>query len=192
MKLPRALLGSSIIDSLLATARKPNGNMPVAAANIIPTIFFRGATKRIMPEPTGPAPAILAKQVRFLTRRRPVFITASCTLKRNSIRRAVNRIIKPPTAECAWSGATSPTSGRGNPSTTISFSLPATEHVTLRIYDALGREVATLVNSRRQAGSHLVKWDGKDDVGQPASSGFYLIRLTAGVYSWTRRMLLLR
>ncbi|MBI5464887.1 MAG: T9SS type A sorting domain-containing protein, partial [Ignavibacteriales bacterium] len=59
-----------------------------------------------------------------------------------------------------------------NPSTTIRFSLPQREHVTLKVFDVLGREVATLVNQDMNAGEHLVQFNA-----ERLSSGIYFYRL---------------
>ena len=70
-----------------------------------------------------------------------------------------------------------------NPSTTISFSIPKTEFVTLKIFDILGNEVKSLVNEELQAGIYNKEWN-------PAglSSGIYFYRLQAGQFSQTRKM----
>jgi len=59
-----------------------------------------------------------------------------------------------------------------NPSTTITYSLPFSSHVLIVIYDLLGREVATLVNDVRMAGSEIITWDGIDKTGQSVASGY--------------------
>jgi hypothetical protein len=64
-----------------------------------------------------------------------------------------------------------------NPTTYISFALPEAGHVTLRIYDAQGHLVRTLVNEERAADYHVAQWDGRDDAGVALSSGVYLYRL---------------
>lgn len=74
-----------------------------------------------------------------------------------------------------------------NPSTMISFSLPTTEHVTLKIYDALGREVATLLDERLNAGVHTVKFEPRESV-----SGLYFYKLITGKFSQTRKAILLK
>ena len=51
---------------------------------------------------------------------------------------------------------------------------------TLRVFDASGRLVRTLLNSYLAAGRHVVDWDGRDDGGQSAASGVYFLRLQAG------------
>lgn len=75
----------------------------------------------------------------------------------------------------------------GNASTTIRFSVRSLGFVSLRVYDVLGREVATLVNEPVQAGEHSVAFDTSR-----LSSGIYIYRLTASGYTKTRRMVVLR
>jgi len=72
-----------------------------------------------------------------------------------------------------------------NPNTTISFSIPTSEFVTLKVYDVLGREIATLVNENLSAGSYSYNFDAKN-----LTSGVYLYKLQAGKYSETKKMLL--
>ena len=74
-----------------------------------------------------------------------------------------------------------------NPSTTITFDVPLASHVELRVFDMLGREVATLVNERCQPGQHRVTFDA----GQLAS-GLYFYRIRMGDFEQTRKMLLVR
>ena len=75
-----------------------------------------------------------------------------------------------------------------NPSTKISFSLPSSQKVTLKVYDMLGREVATLVNGQTiSAGSHTVNFDAVN-----LSSGVYIYQLTGSNVSLTRRMTLIK
>lgn len=64
-----------------------------------------------------------------------------------------------------------------NPQTTISYELETAGHVSLVIYDIRGRTIRTLLDSQKPAGSHEVKWDGANDQGQTAPSGFYLVVL---------------
>ncbi|RKY93959.1 MAG: hypothetical protein DRQ13_08820, partial [Ignavibacteriae bacterium] len=74
-----------------------------------------------------------------------------------------------------------------NPSTTISYSIPATSFVTLKVYDPLGKEVATLVKKERQAGSYEVEFNAKD-----LTSGIYLYQLKAGKFVEAMKMILLK
>ncbi|MDE3056918.1 MAG: T9SS type A sorting domain-containing protein [Bacteroidota bacterium] len=62
-----------------------------------------------------------------------------------------------------------------NPATTISYQIPTMSHVMLKVYDILGREVATLVDQKQDAGTHTATFDGSR-----LSSGVYLCRLQAG------------
>ena len=73
-----------------------------------------------------------------------------------------------------------------NPSTTIRYQIPKDGLVTLKVYDVLGREVKTLVNSYQSAGEHFVKFDGRG-----LASGVYFYSLTAGDFSQTKKMILL-
>lgn len=79
-----------------------------------------------------------------------------------------------------------------NPTTTISFRLPVMLPVRLTVYDAVGREVRTLLNKRVGGGQHVVQWDGQDDRGRSVASGVYFYRLKAGGFLETRKMLLMR
>ena len=74
-----------------------------------------------------------------------------------------------------------------NPSTTIKFEVPQNSLTTLRVYNLLGAEVATLVNAEMKPGSHEVKWNPS---GQ--ASGLYFYRLKAGSFTETKRMVLLK
>jgi hypothetical protein len=79
-----------------------------------------------------------------------------------------------------------------NPETTIRFTMPSSGNVTLNIYDAAGRLVRSLVNGVTEAGSHNVTWNGVDNHGSPVSSGVYFYRLSAGKFSETKKMTLLK
>ena len=74
-----------------------------------------------------------------------------------------------------------------NPTTEIQFSIVSSQFTTLRVYDALGREVATLVNEWKVPGSYSVRFDGSK-----LASGMYLYHLQAGNFVQTRRLLLVR
>ena len=79
-----------------------------------------------------------------------------------------------------------------NPSTVISYSIPNVSFVSLRIYDILGREVKTLVNSEQNIGIHNVQWNGDNSFGNKVSSGIYLYKIEAGDFIMTKKMLLLK
>ncbi|HPN38763.1 MAG TPA: T9SS type A sorting domain-containing protein [Melioribacteraceae bacterium] len=74
-----------------------------------------------------------------------------------------------------------------NPSTTISFILPTSGFVSLKVFDSLGKEVTTLINEEKQAGSHSINFDAKN-----LSSGIYYYKLTTGNFIETKKMVLVR
>jgi M6 family metalloprotease-like protein len=74
-----------------------------------------------------------------------------------------------------------------NPSTSIKYELPKSTELKLSVFDLLGREVSVLVNERRDAGVHEVKFDASN-----LASGVYFYRLQAGDFVQTRKLLLLR
>jgi hypothetical protein len=74
-----------------------------------------------------------------------------------------------------------------NPSTTISFDLPTQSVVTLKIFNVLGQEVATLVDGKVDAGRHQEQWDA----GRLAS-GVYFCRMSAGDYTAIRKLMMVK
>lgn len=76
--------------------------------------------------------------------------------------------------------------------TTIHFTLPESTPATLNIYDLMGRKVATLINGHHTAGTHEIRWDGRDDGGARLASGLYLVRLKAGERVQTSRLTIVR
>jgi hypothetical protein len=80
-----------------------------------------------------------------------------------------------------------------NPLTTIAFSIREQAHVSLKVYNAAGQHVATLLYETRDAGMHTdVKWDGRNALGAPVSSGVYFYQLVTGDYSQTKKMVLIK
>lgn len=79
-----------------------------------------------------------------------------------------------------------------NMETAIRFELPKAAHVTLKIYNMLGQEVATLVNGDIEAGYKVVKWEGKNQFGHPVASGMYIYRLATPEFSKAIKMLLIK
>lgn len=79
-----------------------------------------------------------------------------------------------------------------NPKTTISFNLPKADEVSLQIFNVKGQLVKTLLNESKTAGTHQVIWNGTDNSGKPISSGVYYYKITAGKYSSTRKMILMK
>jgi len=74
-----------------------------------------------------------------------------------------------------------------NPTTTISFSIPKSEYVTLKIYDVLGKEIATLINEELSAGTYQKQWDASG-----VSSGVYFYTMQAGPFLTNKKMNLIK
>jgi hypothetical protein len=74
-----------------------------------------------------------------------------------------------------------------NPTTEISFTLPRAADVRLDVFNIVGQRVTTLVDGQLGAGEHTVTWDASG-----FASGIYFYRLTAGDFTQTRKMLLMK
>ena len=81
-----------------------------------------------------------------------------------------------------------------NPTTTIKYQIPEVGGqrsevglVRLKVFDLLGREVATLVNEVKQPGNHTVQWNAHD-----VASGVYIYRLTAGEFIRAKKLMVIR
>ncbi len=74
-----------------------------------------------------------------------------------------------------------------NPTTTIKYSIPNENIVTLKVYDVMGREVKTLVNSKEQAGLHQINFDAGN-----LASGVYYYRITAGNFTSVKKLILMK
>lgn len=79
-----------------------------------------------------------------------------------------------------------------NPSTTFRYALPNGENVKIIIYDIQGKQVAELVNNYQAPGTYTVRWNGKDDNGNPVASGTYIYSIQAGNYRESKKMLLMK
>lgn len=79
-----------------------------------------------------------------------------------------------------------------NPSTRISFDLPAAGQARLSIHALSGRLVKELVNARLAAGAHQAQWDGRNDQGRPQASGVYFLRLEAPGLMEREKLVLLK
>jgi len=77
-----------------------------------------------------------------------------------------------------------------NPSTMIHYIIKEDGDVTLSVYNVTGQLVRRLVNMRQNAGDYEVVWDGKDEHGNPMSSGTYLYTLKASDFRYSRKMIL--
>jgi len=74
-----------------------------------------------------------------------------------------------------------------NPNTTFEFSVPYSAHVTLKVFDLLGRDIATIVSQRLEAGTFVVHWTPSN-----LTSGIYFYRLQTGTFTETKKLVLLR
>jgi hypothetical protein len=74
-----------------------------------------------------------------------------------------------------------------NPTTVINYSIPKAGHVTIKVYNVLGKEVATLVNEEKPAGTYAVNFSA-----QHYSSGVYYYTISAGNFSATKKMILMK
>jgi hypothetical protein len=79
-----------------------------------------------------------------------------------------------------------------NPSTQISFDVPNTEYITLRIYNLLGQDVKTLVSKIMNPGKYSFEWDGTDIINNDAASGVYFYELRGESFISRKKMLLIR
>ena len=79
-----------------------------------------------------------------------------------------------------------------NPSTQISFDIPKSEFVTLRIYNLLGQDVETLINQSMVPGRYTVEWNGNDMLNNDVASGVYFYELRAESFISRKKMLLIR
>jgi hypothetical protein len=69
----------------------------------------------------------------------------------------------------------------------ISYSIPTSEFVKLKVYDVLGDEVATLVNEEKPIGDHRVEFNGRN-----LSSGIYFYKLQSGSFTQTKKLILMK
>ena len=74
-----------------------------------------------------------------------------------------------------------------NPATTISFTLPSRSYVSLKVFDLIGREIATIFSEEMSAGTYSKRWDA-----EKISSGIYFYRLQAGTFTETKKLVLLK
>jgi flagellar hook assembly protein FlgD len=95
---------------------------------------------------------------------------------------------EPVTRTALWRPAPNPS----GPGATISYALAQPGHVTVRVYTAGGRLVATLVDGERDAGEYRAVWDGKTDGGARAACGVYFVRMEAAGFQASEKLVLLK
>jgi hypothetical protein len=79
-----------------------------------------------------------------------------------------------------------------NPSTSFKFSIPQNMEVSVKIFDITGKVIATLVNGKMTAGTYTVNWNGNNSAGQQIASGVYFYKMTAGSFTDTKKMILVK
>ncbi len=79
-----------------------------------------------------------------------------------------------------------------NATTAIEVGLPKGGDVRVEVFDMLGKKVTTLVDGEMNAGMHRIVWNGVDNTGREVASGVYLYRVTAGDFSETKKMTLIK
>ena len=79
-----------------------------------------------------------------------------------------------------------------NPTTEITFSLEQRSNISLTIFNVLGQKVKVLAEGSKQAGTHRLSWDGRDQMGNAVSTGLYFYTLTDGSKSITKKMALMK
>ena len=79
-----------------------------------------------------------------------------------------------------------------NPKTTIAFTLPTPQDVTIDVFDIAGRRVVTLIDDSLGAGQHFVEWTGRDADGKKVASGIYFYRMNVGDQEFSKKMVLLK
>ena len=85
-----------------------------------------------------------------------------------------------------------PTRSGRNASTTIPFSLNEMQNITIKIFDISGREVMNLFAGQKEIGSHTIRWNGKDNLGNDLPSGMYIYQLKGNNSQVNRKMHLIR
>jgi len=79
-----------------------------------------------------------------------------------------------------------------NPETTISYTVRDNSPVAIDVFNVKGQKVRSLVNEVKHAGEHTVIWNGTDDNGRAVSSGVYYFKMTAGKFSSTKKMIMMK
>jgi hypothetical protein len=79
-----------------------------------------------------------------------------------------------------------------NPITTIHYEIPINSKVMIKIFNIKGQLITQLIDKQMPAGTHKIQWSGTNSDGVPVNSGVYFYQITAGKYSQTRKMILLK
>ena len=79
-----------------------------------------------------------------------------------------------------------------NPNTVIPFYIPAKNRISLMVFDVLGHRVRVLQKAEVEPGYHSIIWDGRNEAGEPVSTGIYICRLKVGNNTQSRKMLFIK
>ena len=79
-----------------------------------------------------------------------------------------------------------------NPSTNINYDLPEESHVTVTVFDIIGKHVKTLVQDNQSAGFKTIRWDGKNQNNENVAAGMYVYQIKSGLNILSKKMILLR
>jgi len=79
-----------------------------------------------------------------------------------------------------------------NPETTIKYHLPESGNVKIMVFNSVGQQIKTLVDTQKEAGNFEIKWNGLNDKGAKVSSGVYIVRLKVGSVVKNIKMLLMQ
>jgi hypothetical protein len=79
-----------------------------------------------------------------------------------------------------------------NPTTNFSYSVPNKTYVKMAVYDIFGREIKTLLNESKDAGTYNITWNGKDNNNKQVSTGVYFYKLQASDFQKTMKMMLVK
>ena len=79
-----------------------------------------------------------------------------------------------------------------NPVTQIRYDLPEDSYVSITIYDIIGRNIKSLVNTDQTAGYRSIRWNATNNLGEPVSAGMYIYMIQAGEFRQTKKMVLLK
>jgi hypothetical protein len=79
-----------------------------------------------------------------------------------------------------------------NPSTNFTYSLPNRANVTIAIYDLFGREINTLVNESKEAGTYNITWNGRDNQNRQVATGVYFYKMQTAGFEKTTKMMLVK
>jgi flagellar hook assembly protein FlgD len=79
-----------------------------------------------------------------------------------------------------------------NPTTQIKYDLPEDALVAINIYDLMGRNIRSLVNTNQSAGYRSIQWNATNNLGEPVSAGMYIYMIQAGEFRQTKKMVLLK